>query len=70
MHEQLSRKGGVARMGKVFIGVLSGIFIGAVIYELLCRNNPELIRKMEELTSRKDDDLCDAKIKVKNGAKY
>ena len=50
-------------MGKVLIGVLSGVFIGAVIYELLCRNNPELIRKMEELTSRKADDVCDVKIK-------
>ena len=50
-------------MGKVLIGVLSGVFIGAVIYELLCRNNPELIRKMEELTSRKADDVCGVKIK-------
>ncbi len=56
MHDQLSRKG-VARMGKVLIGVLSGIFIGAVLYELLCRSNPELIMKMEELTSRRVDDL-------------
>ena len=53
-------------MGKVLIGVLSGVFIGAVIYELLCRNNPELIRKMEELTSQKVDDLCDAKKKVQH----
>jgi hypothetical protein len=53
-------------MGKVLIGVLSGIFIGAVIYELLCRNNPELIRKMEELTSRNVDDFCDAKKKVQH----
>ena len=62
MHDQLSRKG-VERMGKVLVGVLSGIFIGAVLYELRCRSNPELIMKMEELTSRRVDDLCDVKIK-------
>ena len=46
-------------MSKVFIGVFSGIFIGAVIYELLTRSNPEFIKKVEDLASRKIDELCD-----------
>ncbi|MEI6208474.1 MAG: hypothetical protein WCP20_16985 [Desulfuromonadales bacterium] len=46
-------------MSKVFIGVFSGIFIGAVIYELLNRTNPEFIKKVEDLATRKIDDLCD-----------
>lgn len=46
-------------MSKVLIGVFSGIFIGAVIYELLNRTNPDFMRKMEDLASRKVDDICD-----------
>ena len=46
-------------MSKVFIGVFSGIFIGAVIYELLTRANPEFIQKVEDLANRKIDELCD-----------
>jgi uncharacterized membrane-anchored protein YhcB (DUF1043 family) len=46
-------------MSKVFIGVFSGIFIGAVIYELLNRTNPELMQKIEDLASRKIDKMCD-----------
>ena len=45
-------------MSKVFIGVFSGIFIGAVLYELLNRNNPEFMRKVEERANRKIDELC------------
>lgn len=45
-------------MSKVLIGVFSGIFIGAVIYELVNRTNPELIKKLEKLTSDKIDNLC------------
>ena len=52
------RKKGAA-MSKVFIGVFSGIFIGAVIYELLTRSNPEFIKKVEDLACRKIDELCD-----------
>ncbi|MEI6703088.1 MAG: hypothetical protein WCL71_06070 [Deltaproteobacteria bacterium] len=51
-------------MSKVFIGVFTGIFIGAVIYELLNRTNPEFLKKVEDLTSRKIDDLCDIQTKV------
>jgi hypothetical protein len=51
---------GVA-MSKLFVGVFSGIFIGAVIYELLNRNSPEFMRKVEELANRKVDDLCGIK---------
>ena len=45
-------------MSKVFIGVFSGRFIGAVLYELLNRNNPEFMRKVEERANRKIDELC------------
>ncbi len=45
-------------MSKVLIGVFSGIFLGAVIYELINRTNPELIRKVEEFACSKVDDLC------------
>jgi uncharacterized membrane-anchored protein YhcB (DUF1043 family) len=51
-------------MSKVFIGVFTGIFIGAVIYELLNRTNPEFLKKVEDLASRKIDDLCDIQTKV------
>ncbi len=46
------------KMSKVLIGVFSGIFIGAVIYELINRTNPELIKKVEEFASSKIDDVC------------
>ncbi len=45
-------------MSKILIGVFSGIFIGAVIYELVNRTNPEFIKKVEDLASSKLDDLC------------
>ena len=57
LHWPMRRKG--TAMSKVFIGVFSGIFIGAVIYELLNRTNPEFMQKVEDLASRKIDDLCD-----------
>jgi len=57
LQRRMRRKG--AAMSKVFIGVFSGIFIGAVIYELLNRTNPEFIKKVEDLATRKIDDLCD-----------
>ncbi|MFZ4854761.1 MAG: hypothetical protein ACOYL3_00055 [Desulfuromonadaceae bacterium] len=51
-------------MSKVLIGVFSGIFIGAVIYELINRTNPELIKKVEEFASHKIDDVCGVKIET------
>ena len=54
-------RGKGAAMSKVFIGVFSGIFIGAVLYELLNRNNPEFMRKVEERANRKIDELCGIK---------
>jgi hypothetical protein len=45
-------------MSKILIGVFSGIFIGAVIYELVNRTNPELIKKVEDMASNKIDALC------------
>lgn len=45
-------------MSKVLIGVFSGIFIGAVIYELINRTNPEWIKKVEDMAGNKMDALC------------
>jgi len=45
-------------MSKILVGIFSGIFIGAVIYELINRTNPELIRKVEEFAAHKIDDVC------------
>jgi hypothetical protein len=45
-------------MSKVLIGVFSGIFIGAVIYELINRTNPEFIKKVEDMACSKMDALC------------
>ncbi len=36
-------------MTKIAIGLFAGIFVGAVAYELLCRINPELAQKCEEM---------------------
>ena len=58
----MRRKGAI--MSKVFIGVFSGIFIGAVIYELLNRSSPEFIKKIEDLANRKIDALCDVPYKM------
>ena len=44
-------------MSKILIGVFSGIFIGAVLYELINRTNPELIKKVEEFAGNKIDGL-------------
>lgn len=45
-------------MSKVMIGVFSGIFIGAVIYELLNRTSPAFIQKIEKMASNKVDEMC------------
>ena len=45
-------------MSKVLIGVFTGIFLGAVIYELVNRTNPELVQKLQDLASKKVDELC------------
>jgi len=45
-------------MGKIFIGMFSGIFIGAVIYELLNSTNPEFLKKVGDMTNKKLDELC------------
>ncbi|HIJ90552.1 MAG: hypothetical protein OEV89_07270 [Desulfobulbaceae bacterium] len=44
-------------MSKILIGVFSGIFIGAVIYELVNRANPDFIKKIEDLASNKVDEM-------------
>jgi hypothetical protein len=45
-------------MSKILVGVFSGIFIGAVIYELINRTNPGFIKKVEDLACSKIDELC------------
>ena len=45
-------------MGKIFIGMFSGIFIGAVIYELLNSTNPEFLKKVGDMTNKKLDEFC------------
>jgi hypothetical protein len=45
-------------MSKILVGVFSGIFIGAVIYELINRTNPGFIKKVEDMASNKIDELC------------
>ena len=44
-------------MSKIFISVFTGVFIGAVIYELLNRLQPEFVGKVENLASRRIDEL-------------
>ena len=45
-------------MSKVLVGVFTGIFLGAVIYELVNRTNPELVQKLQDLACKKVDELC------------
>lgn len=45
-------------MSKILIGVFGGIFLGAVIYELVNRSNPEFIQKLQDMANRKVDELC------------
>jgi len=45
-------------MSKVLIGVFTGIFLGAVIYELVNRTNPELVQKLQDMACKKVDELC------------
>jgi hypothetical protein len=37
------------------IFVFTGVFVGAVVYELLTRANPELTRKVEDFARKKID---------------
>jgi hypothetical protein len=45
-------------MSKILFGVFSGVFVGAVIYELLNRSNPELTKKIEDFACKKINDVC------------
>ncbi len=47
-------------MSKILFGVFSGVFVGAVIYELINRTNPELTKKVEEFACKKMDGVCGA----------
>ena len=40
------------------MGVFSGVFIGAIVYEIINRTNPELIKKVEGFASSRVDELC------------
>jgi len=43
-------------MFKVLFGVLSGVFVASVIYELINRANPEFITNVEEFVCCKIQD--------------
>ena len=45
-------------MGKILMGVFSGVFIGAVVYELINRTDPQLIKKVEAFACSKMDTVC------------
>jgi hypothetical protein len=44
-------------MSKILIGVFSGVFVGAVVYELIKRSNPQLIVKLQDLAVAAVDEL-------------
>jgi len=46
-------------MGKV-IFVFSGVFLGAVVYELITRANPALTKKVEDFARKKIDGVLKA----------
>jgi hypothetical protein len=41
--------------GRIFGGVLLGAFIGALVYEIVQRENPELIQKIRNWVEKEDD---------------
>jgi len=55
-------------MSKILFGIFSGIFVGAVIYELVNRVNPELTRKVEDISSHKIDDVLGVNHEIANKA--
>ena len=42
------------------IFVFTGVFVGAVVYELINRANPGLINKVEDFARKKIDGVCGA----------
>jgi uncharacterized protein YqgC (DUF456 family) len=42
-------------IGRIFGGVLLGAFIGALVYEIVQRENPELIQKIRTWVEKVDD---------------
>ena len=44
-------------MSKILIGVFSGVFVGAVVYELVKRSNPGLIVKLQDFAVAAVDEL-------------
>ena len=42
-------------IGRIFGGVLLGAFIGALVYEIVQRENPELIQKIRNWVEKEDD---------------
>jgi hypothetical protein len=44
-------------MSKILIGVLSGVFVGAAIYELAKRFNPKFITMAQDLAISAVDEL-------------
>ena len=47
------------KMTKV-IFVFTGVFVGAVVYELINRTNPGLTKKIEAFAHKKIDGVCGA----------
>jgi len=42
-------------IGRIIGGVVLGAFIGALIYEIVQRENPELIQKIRNWAEKEDD---------------
>lgn len=55
-------------MLKVIAGVFMGVFVGALAYEIINRENPELLQKMRDFVCRpeeaadKDEDEAEAAV--------
>lgn len=48
-------------MTKTLVGVFIGVFLGALGYELLNRNNPEAIQKIRQRVAEKVDEFLGPK---------
>lgn len=46
-------------MSKILAGVFVGVFVGALLYELVDRANPELVAKIKDKLFKRLDDFLD-----------
>ena len=44
-------------MLKVMAGVFMGVFVGALAYEIISRENPELLQKVRDFVCRTEESL-------------